>query len=250
MEAKVAEQQLEIRTPDGTSDGVLLTSDDGRRLPGVIFYTDIGGIRPSQRQMAGRLAAEGYTVLLPNLFYRTGRLPVWHFPMEFGEPATTQRLGELTGPLRPEATERDASAYLDFLAGQESVKDAPMGVVGLCFSGALAVRTAAARPERVAAVASFHGGRLYTDDPASPHLALPRIKARLYFGHANDDKSMPQEAIEKLNQALESWGGWYESDVYEGAHHGWTVPDNPAYNQPQAERAFEKLRELFAGALK
>jgi len=206
-EEYVAEQQVEIRTPDGTSDGLLFTSGDQRRFPGVIFYTDIGGIRPSQRQMAERLAAEGFAVLLPNIFYRTGKPPLWHFPVKFGEPATAQRHGELTGPLTPEAIKRDAGAYVDFLAGQESVSDAPMGVVGLCFSGALAVRTAAARPERIGTAASFHGGRLYTNDPASPHLALPRIKARLYFGHATDDKSMPQDAIDKLNQALESWGG-------------------------------------------
>lgn len=249
-EVIVREQPVEIRTPDGTSDGILFIPDDGGQLPGVIFLTDIGGIRPSQRQIAGRISGEGYTVLLPNIFYRTDKPPVWHFPMRFGEPATTQRFAELTGPLTPESIARDASAYVDFLAGQDSVGKGPMGAVGFCFSGALALRAAAARPDRIAAAASFHGGRLYTDDPGSPHLTLPRVKARLYFGHAVEDKSMPQQAIEKLNQALKNWGGRYESEIYEGAHHGWTVPDSPAYNQPPAERAFEKLAGLFALALK
>ncbi len=250
QEAVLPEHEVAIRTPDGTANGVLFASEDGRRLPGVIFLTDVGGIRASQHQMGGRLAAEGYAVLLPNIFYRTDKPPVWHFPLRFGEPATMQRFGELTGPLTPDAIERDAGAYVDFLAGHESVGNAPMGVVGLCFSGALAVRTAAARPDRIAAAASFHGGRLYADDPSSPHLVLPHVKARLYFGHATDDRSMPQEVIGKLDDALESWGGRYESEIYEGARHGWTVPDNPAYNQPQAERAFEKLKELFADRLK
>jgi carboxymethylenebutenolidase len=124
-----------------------------------------------------------------------------------------------------------------------------MGVVGYCFSGALAMRTAATRPDRIAAAASFHGGRLFTDAPTSPHLVLPRIKARLYFGHATQDQTMPQEAIEKLNRALQTWGGVYESEVYEGAYHSWTVPDSPVYNQPQAERAFAKLTWLFAKTL-
>lgn len=117
-----------------------------------------------------------------------------------------------------------------------------------CFSGKMALRAAAVRPGKIAAAASFHGGGLYTDGP-SPHLVLPKIRARLYFGHAINDRSMPQEAIEKLNQALENWGGKFESEVYPGAIHGWTVPDSHAYNPQQAERAFAKLRELFAGTL-
>jgi carboxymethylenebutenolidase len=246
----VIEQHVEIRTADGTSDGVLFTADDGRPSPGVIFLTDIGGIRPSQRQMAGRVAAEGYTVLMPNIFYRTGKLPVWNFKLNFGEERTTKRMAELKGPLTPEAAERDGAAYVDFLAGEESVSSGPMGVVGYCLSGSCAMRTAAVRPDGIAAAASFHGGGLYTDDLNSPHRALPRVKARLYFGHAIQDKSMPQEAIEKLDQALARWGGRYESEVYEGAFHGWTVPDSPVYNSPQAEKAFGKLRELFGKTLK
>ncbi|MBV8377007.1 MAG: dienelactone hydrolase family protein [Verrucomicrobia bacterium] len=243
------EQKIEIRTPDGTSDGMMYHSQDHRRLVGLIFLTDIGGIRPSQREMAQRLAAQGYSVLLPNVFYRVGRPPVIDFPVKIGEEQTIKRIGELSGSLTPEAAERDASAYLGFLSDHELVADHPIGVVGYCFSGALAMRIAAAEPDRVAAAASFHGGRLFTDDPASPHLLLPRIKAQLYFGHATQDRSMPPEAIQKLDQALQAWGGKYQSEVYESAYHGWTVPDSPAYNHPQAERAFEKLKEFFAGVL-
>jgi len=130
------------------------------------------------------------------------------------------------------------------------VSEGPLAVIGYCFTGAMAVRTAAVRPDKVVAAASFHGGALYTDAPTSPHLVLPQVKARLYFGHAVEDHSMPAEAIEKLNQALQQWGGKYESEVYDGAHHGWTVPDGQAYNQPQAERAYSKLKELLAATLK
>ena len=243
------EQVIEIPTPDGISDSVHYSPEDWRRLPAVIFLTDIGGIRSSQRQMARRLASEGYTVLMPNVFYRTGRPPMFDFPLKIGDERTTKRLADLTGPLTPEAAERDASAYVDFLAAHQSVSEGPIGVVGYCFSGALAMRIAAARPDRIAAAASFHGGRLFTDDPTSPHLLLPRIKARLYFGHAIQDRSMPREAIEKLDHALQGWGGQYESEMYEGAYHSWTVPDSPVYNEPQAERAFAKLTGLFAKTL-
>ncbi len=243
------EQEIEIRTPDGTADGFLYRADDGQPLPGVIFLTDIGGIRPSQRTMARRLSEAGYTVLLPNIFYRTGRPPMFGSPFKAGEERSMKRMGELTSPLTPEAVERDGASYVDYLAPQGSVSKGGMGVVGYCFSGSVAMRTAAARPERIVAAASFHGGRLVIEGPASPHLLLPRIKARLYFGHAVQDRSMPAEAVEKLEHALKAWGGKFESEVYEGAYHGWTVLDNPAYNQPQAERAFAKLTELYAKTL-
>lgn len=244
------EQEIEIRTPDGKADGVLYAPDGGGQQPGVLFLTDIGGIRPSQRQMAARLAAEGYTVLMPNIFYRTSRPPIFDLPFRFGEERTMQRIREVSAPVTPEAFARDASAYIEFLAKQPSVGAGPIGVVGLCFAGALAMRTAAAASERVGAAASFHGGRLATDDAASPHLLLGQIRAELYFGHAVEDRSMPPEAIAKLEKALQDWGGRYESELYEGAHHGWTVPDHPVYDAAQAERAFEKLRTLFARTLK
>ena len=244
------ETTVEIRTSDGTADGFLYYSEDGARKPGAIHLTDIGGIRDSHRGMAKQLAEQGFTVLLPNVFYRTGKPPVIEFPFKPGEERFMKRFAELTGPMTPEAMEGDSSAYVDFLAAQDSASKGPIGVVGYCFTGAMAVRASAARPDKIGAAASFHGGGLFTDKPTSPHLALPRIKARLYFGHATQDRTMPQEAIDKLNAALASWGGRHESEVYEGALHGWTVPDSHAYNQLQAERAFGKLTQLFAGELK
>jgi carboxymethylenebutenolidase len=247
----VIEKEIDIKMADGTCDAVLYQAEDGRKRPGVIHLPDIIGIRPSHRAMAQRLAEQGYTVLLPNPFYRTARSPVFDFAPNFaGDPRTMQRFGQLAGPLTPEVMERDAASYVNFLATQKSVSDAMMGVVGYCFTGAMALRTAAARPDRIGAVGSFHGGGLFTDKPTSPHLVLPRVKAQLYFGHAVKDNSMPQEAIDKLNAALKAWGGKCESEVYEDALHGWTVSDSAAYNKPQAERAFGKLSALFAATLK
>ena len=243
------EEAIEIRTSDGTADGILYRAEGARR-PGVIHLTDIGGIRASHREMAKRLAEKGYTVLMPNVFYRTTKPPVVDITIGLGDPKTMQRFGELRAPLTPEAVERDATAYVNFLTAHDAASAGSIGVVGYCFTGAFAMRTAAAMPGKVAAMASFHGGGLYTDEPTSPHLVLPRIKARLYFGHATKDRSMPQEAIEKFERALAAWGGKYESEVYEGAFHGWTTSDAPVYNQPQADRAFNKLTELFAGGLK
>jgi carboxymethylenebutenolidase len=244
----VIEDQIEIHTADGTCRGFLYRTE-GRRDPGVIHLTDIGGIRASQREMARRLAAEGYTVLVPNLFYRLGEPPFLDLAAGIGSEENQKKIAALRASLPPEAAERDASAYVDLLAGHPAVREGGMGVVGYCFAGGVALRTAAARPDRIVAAASFHGGGLYTDAPTSPHLLLPRIHARLYFGHAIEDRGMPAEAIQKLEQALAAWGGRFESETYDGAHHGWTVPDSPVYNPPQAERAFGKLTELLAATL-
>jgi carboxymethylenebutenolidase len=243
------EDAIEIRTKDGTADGILYRAEGDPR-PGVIHLTDIGGIRPSHREMAKRLAEKGYTVLVPNVFYRTTKPPVVDITIGLGDPKTMQRFGELRAPLTPEAVERDATAYVNFLTGHDATSAGSIGVVGYCFTGAFAMRTAAAMPGKVAAMASFHGGGLYTDEPTSPHLMLPRVKARLYFGHATKDRSMPQEAIDKFDRALAAWGGKYESEIYDGAFHGWTTADAPVYNQPQADRAFNKLTDLFAATLK
>jgi carboxymethylenebutenolidase len=244
------EEAIEIRTADGTADGFIYRAEGERRLPGVIHLTDIGGIRQSHRDMARRLAEKGYTVLMPNVFYRTTKPPVIDIKIGLGDPKTMQRFAELREPLTPEAVERDGTAYVNFLTSHKAASGGSIGVVGYCFTGAFAMRTAAANPAKVAAVASFHGGGLYTDEPTSPHLVLPRIKAQLYFGHATNDRSMPQEAIEKFDRALAAWGGKYQSEVYDGAFHGWTVADAPVYNQAQADRAFQKLTELFAASLR
>src|SRR5579864_4666712 len=242
------EQDIQIRAADGVTDAVFLHPDGGGPCPGVLFYTDIGGIRDACRQSARRLADAGYAVLMPNVFYSTGRPPILSFRLNFAEERSRKRYAELTGPLTPEAMERDASAYVDELAARKEVRQGAMAVVGYCFTGAMAVRTAAARPDKIAVAASFHGGGLFTDKPHSPHLVLPRVKSRLYFGHAMEDRSMPQEAVNHLNESLKAWGGKYESEVYDGAHHGWTTLDSAAYNQPQAERAFMKLTLLLREA--
>ncbi|MEO6818001.1 MAG: dienelactone hydrolase family protein [Edaphobacter sp.] len=246
----MTEQDLTIPMPDGTADAVLFSPDASTPQPGVIHLPDIGGIREAHRSMARRLSHMGYTVLLVNPFYRTGRPPVFDFPRVSGEPRTMERMAELRAPLTPEAQERDVAAYVDFLEAQPAFRPGPMGVVGYCFSGAMALRAAAVRSSLVAAAASFHGGGLYqAGNPASPHLVLPQVVGRLYFGHAEGDKSMDAEAIREFEQALVEWGGRYESETYAGAHHGWTVPDSPAFNPEQGDRAFEKLTELLSETL-
>lgn len=239
------EEPVDIETPDGHAAGFVYHAEDDRPRPGVIFLTDIGGIRPATRDAARRVADASYTVLLPNIFYRTGEPPFLTPPVNMADPKTRQTLDAMRAGLVPDAVERDAAAYVRVLTAHPATAKGALAAVGHCFSGAMALRFAAAEPDRVGAAASFHGGGLCTDAPTSPHLVLPRVRARLYFGHADGDRSMPAEAIARLDQALKQWGGIHESEVYEGARHGWTATDSPAYDKPQAERAFRKLLEML-----
>ncbi|MGZ3332256.1 MAG: dienelactone hydrolase family protein [Gemmatimonadaceae bacterium] len=238
------EQTLEIRAGDGVTEALLVRPESNDPLPAIINLTDGLGFRPAFAEQSKRIAEHGYVVLAPNIFYRVSKSPVFPFEPDFSKDSTRERFNELKAPLTPVAMERDGSAYIDFLASQPFVGSGPMGVIGFCFAGKFALLTAAARPDRVAAAASFHGGGLFTDTIDSPHLVLPRVKARLYFGHATNDQSMPTEAIEKFEWALRSRGGEYESEMYE-ARHGWMIPGGGAYDETNAERGFETLMQLF-----
>jgi carboxymethylenebutenolidase len=238
-------ENVDLPSPDGTVDALLVRPDGPDARPGVINLTDGLGFRPAFADQSKRISEHGYVVLTPNIFYRTTKPPVFPFEPDFASEQTVKRFAELKAPLTPDAMARDASAYVDFLAAQPRVSLGPMGVVGFCFAGQFALRVAAARPDRIGAAASFHGGGLFTDSDQSPHLVLPKVKARLYFGHAMNDRGMPPEAIAKLEDALEAWGGEYESETYEGALHGWMIPGGRVYQPAQSERGFAKLIELF-----
>ena len=241
----MSEQAIEFKTSDGVVDGYYYAAAAGSG-PGVLFLTDIRGVRPATREMASRLASEGYSVLLPNVYYRTRKPPVFDFPFQFGEPRTMQRFSDLVTPLTPEAIERDAVALTSELQKLPGVRAGSMAAVGHCFTGAVALRYAAACPERIVAVASFHGGALVTDEPSSPHKVLPRVRASLYFAHADNDGLMPAADIRTLEAALAAWGGKYESETYAGARHGFTGLDAPAFDKTAAERAHGKLRGLLS----
>jgi carboxymethylenebutenolidase len=237
------EKLLEITAADGVADAILYAPDEGR-YPGLLFYTDIFGIRPTNQGMAKRVAEQGYAVLMPNVFYRYGK-PPFGANFKMGDPASMKLLQDLFASLTGAMMEKDAPHYVRALLDQPQVTGSNIAVVGYCFTGAMALRTAAVCADQVAAAASFHGGRLVTEETDSPHSRVPQVKAELYFGHAVEDQSMPPDAIEKLNDALKGWGGKYQSEVYEGARHGWTAPGRDVYDEKQAERHYEKLFDLL-----
>ena len=246
----MSETKVDVKAADGTAEGFLFMPSSGSGpWPGVVYLTDIMGIRPAYHKMAQRLADQGFVVVLPNIFHRGTRLPVLDFVPQMGDERTMKRMGELRNSLPNDRMGPDGTAYADWLLAQKDVRGPKVGVVGYCFTGSMSVRTAAEAPDKVAAAISFHGGGLYTDQPDSPHKLLPRITARLYIGHAINDRSMPAEAITKFEAALKAWGGKGESETYD-ALHGWCIPGRPEiYKESEAERAFAKMVSVLKAAL-
>ncbi|MFI5779154.1 dienelactone hydrolase family protein [Nocardia sp. NPDC051570] len=239
---------VDVPTPDGIADAYVAYPDDGAAHPGVLLYMDAIGLRPALYAIVDRIAEHGYTVLAPNLLYRHGRAPVIELP-EFIDFANRSdvfgKIMPMIHDLTPERTVSDAGAYLDWLAAFDRTAAGPVGTVGYCMGGRQAVRTAAAYPDRVAAAAGFHTGGLVTEGTDSPHLAVGTITAELYFGHADQDQSMGPEQIETFDKALEAAGVRHRSEVYEGAHHGYTQSDTSVYNAEAAERHFREVLALF-----
>lgn len=257
-EREVSEKDVEIKTADGVCDAAFFYPAAGAH-PGVLIWTDIFGLRPVFRAMGRRLAAQGYAVLVPNPFYRTARAPVVvdASSFNFDNAADRAKTQQWTAPIKaPGAIERDAEAHAAFLDAQPRVdRTHKLGTHGYCMGGPLVFKTAAQVPARFGAGATFHGGGLVTDTPDSPHLLAPRIKARMYLAIAASDDAKQPDAKDKLREAFAAAQVPAEIQVYPGTIHGWCVPDmprhdgKPLYNKPDAERAWEKLLELYSAAL-
>src|SRR4051812_11788569 len=240
---------LDIQMPEGVADAYLTRPDDGDRHPGVLFVMDAYGVRPRIEEMADRIAERGYAVLAPNVFYRAGRAPVLPFPDMTQEDARAEfmkAVRPLMGDLTPERMAAGGAAYLDELA---KVADEPFVITGYCMGVRLGWRIAAAHPDRIAALAGFHGGGLVTDDPESPHRSAGALRADVYLGHADQDPSMTAEQIATLDAALDDAGVRHRTEVYAGAAHGYTMSDTPVWNEDAAERHFAALFDLLDSTL-
>ena len=240
---------IEIQAPDGVAEAYLAGADG---KPGVLFYIDAIGLRPQIEQMADRIASWGYVVLAPNVFYRDGRAADLAPRADLREPGAREAffasgVGDRVAALTPHRSRPDAEAWVQAL--QEHAGEGPIGVTGYCMGARLAVRTGGQFPGTVAAVGGFHGGRLVTDDPDSPHLAIAASTAEYAFGHADRDASMPLEQVEALEEALQAAGRPHLNEVYAGAAHGYTMADTSMYDEAGAERHFAVLQELLARTL-
>jgi len=240
---------VEVPTPDGVADCHFVRPVAGRH-PGVLIFPDARGLRLVYRQMSARLAATGYSVLVVNPYYRGRRAPVLPEGAVAQDPDTMATLGPLLAQLNAATHVTDALALLGFLDAQSAVdSERPLGVMGYCLGGPMAMRAAAAVPGRVGAGASFHGVQLANDSPDSPHRLVSRMQAGFLFAIAEDDDAGDPDAKRKLRAAFDSAGLFAEIEVYAGTMHSWCTADSPVHNPEQAERAWSRMTALFAERL-
>ncbi|MEU7768807.1 dienelactone hydrolase family protein [Nocardia sp. NPDC049190] len=246
MTPSVAFEQIDLALPEGTADAYFAHPDDSARHPGVLFFMDAYGLRPWLREMVETIAGHGYSVLAPNIFYRSGRAPVLPMPESNADAhaAFFAALGPVRAALTSARAIQDADVYLEQLTASEFVTPGAVAAIGYCMGGRLALRTAAAFGDRVAAAASFHGGHLAAvDQPDSPHHAAAGITAELLIVHADQDGSAPPDQIARLEAALDTANVRYTSALYPDAEHGFTMRDTAVFREDAYQR---HLRDLFA----
>ena len=234
-----------ITTPDGTCPVTLCTPDGPGPWPGIVMYPDAGGARTALREMAARLAALGYAVLLPDVYYRSGQWAPFTMKDVFADEAERNRLFSMMKAITPEVMETDARAFFDYLESRPEVRGQRFGTTGYCMGGRTSLIVAGRVPERVAAAMSFHGGGLAAGDPGSPHLLARKIRAAVYVGGAENDASYTVEDEQRLEQALTDAGVEHILEWYP-AEHGFAVADNGPYDEAAAEKHWRAMQEFFA----
>ncbi len=248
----VMTQKVNVSTSDGVMDGhwVYPHGADTQPVPGVIMWTDIMSSRPAFVAMAQRLAGSGYAVLLVNPYYRQTTAPIVSEGETFRDPAVRERVFPFARALTAEGHARDTKAFIDFIDAQKQTDTSKgIGVLGYCMGGPIVFRAAAAAPDRINAVASFHGGGLATDAPDSPHLGLSQAKANFLIAVAENDHEQAPQVNDILRETFASNDLQAEIEVYAGTMHGWCPLDSAVYNHDQAERAWDRLLHLFATSL-
>ncbi|MGW4808557.1 dienelactone hydrolase family protein [Kitasatospora sp. NPDC004272] len=238
-------ETLHVPTPDGPADAIAAFPAGGGRHPGVLMYPDGFGLRPALRELAGELADHGYSVLVPNVFHRHGPTPLFDLPERIDQDARPALFARLMPMIEAHTTalvRRDAEPYLDFLAARPQTAPGPVGVTGYCIGGLYAVHTAAARPDRVAALAAFHA----PVGAAGPE-EFRRITARAHFGHAASD--LTPEQFDALGRELDAAGVDHESEIYPGTVHGFTMPDTDAFAPAALRHHWDRLLPLLGTAL-
>jgi carboxymethylenebutenolidase len=244
-------QQIALPTPDGDARAYVFRPEGRGPWPAAVIFMDAPAIRPALFDMGERLAGQGYYVLLPDLFWRAGLYEPINLAEAFKDEASRrERMGKFMGSTNAEKQVADAGACLDYLAKQADVRPGKVGVTGYCMGAGVALRAAAAFPDRIAAAAGFHGGRLATDAPDSPHLGAPKIKAKVLIAGADEDAGFPPEQADRLRMALDAADVANEVTIYKGARHGYTMPDLPVYQRDAAERHWREMLKLFDETLK
>ena len=239
----MVEQHIDIATADGAMNTFVVHPEEGGPHPVVLFYMDAPGKREELHEMARRIAAVGYYVVLPNLYYRESR----DFQLTVRDEAGMKRMFELMGTLTNEMVVRDTGALLAYVDAQPAAKASSVGAVGYCMSGPFVIAAAARYPDRIKCIASIHGAQLVTDRDDSPHLMLGKVRCETYVACAETDRWAPRPLIETFEAAMKKAGVNYRLEWYPGAEHGFVFPKRAGiYHLPSAERHWERLFAMFA----
>ncbi len=244
--------EIALPTPDGDARAFVFKPQSGAGpWPPAIILMDAPAIRPAMFEMGERLAAAGYYVLLPDLFWRAGPYP----PLDIvaaraGDPEAVALFAKLRGSMDVECQMTDVKACLDYIAADPDAKPGKVGLTGYCMGGAISLRAAGTYPDRIAAAASFHGGNMATDDARSPHLLAAQITAKVLVAGAIEDRSFDDAQMARLTTALNEAGVDAEVTIWEGCRHGWVPTDMPVYNPEGAERHWRELIALFEETLR
>jgi carboxymethylenebutenolidase len=242
--------RIDIKTRDGTCPSYVYQPAGNGPKPAVLVFMDGLGIRPAMLELGERLANLGYYVLLPDLFYRSGPYEPMDPHTVFSDPEKRKVLLEkFFAPATPANIMSDTRAFLEYLAAQPRVTPGGIGTTGYCMGGLMSLTAAGTYPDQIVAAASYHGGRLATDAPDSPHLLAPKMRARVYIAGAIEDQSFPDDMKQRLESALTEAGVDHRIETYQ-ARHGWVFRDTPVYDAAAAERHWHSLGELFAATLK
>ncbi len=241
---------VEIQTADGVCRASVFRPAGNGPWPGVIVYMDGPGIRPVLFDMGERIASSGYLVLLPDLFYRAGPYAPVDVKTLFSDPEKRAAHGRLFTSTSNAKAAADTRAFIDYMDDCGDLHGSAIGVTGYCMGGGMVLTAAATYPDRIAAAASFHGGRLATDAQDSPHRLVASIKARVLVAGAENDRGFPPEQADTLRSALAAAHVDHRVEIWPGAAHGWTMKDIPVYNETAAERHWSEMLALFDQTLK
>jgi carboxymethylenebutenolidase len=246
------EFETNIATGDGDMDTFVCHPDEGGPFPAVIMYMDAPGIREELRDMARRIGTAGYYVILPNLYYRWGCEDHYGFDRTRirEDEKELQKMYDLMNAATTEKIIADTGPMIEFLRNESLAKDGPIGAVGYCMSGKYIVGVGAAFPDEFAALASYYGVGIQTEEVNSPHLSAHKIKGELYLAFAEEDIHVPALLLKNISEAMEKAGVNCRVEVYPGTEHGFAFPQRPVYVKPAAERHWERMLSLFARNLR
>ena len=245
----MSQERVDIRTSDGVLDCAVFSPDGSGSWPAVLMYMDAFGIRPALASMAQRLASDGYTVAILNLYFRSGAFAPFNPSEVIVEGPERDRFKGMIASITDTMVMADTAAVIDALDSRAVVRAGPMGAVGYCMGGGFALGAAGSFPDRIVAAASFHGGSLATDKPDSPHRRAARIRGKVYVGIAGIDPTFTEEQEQRLKQALDDGGVDYVMETYEGAKHGFAVTGHRVYDRDASERHWQVLLRLFRDTL-